>query len=145
MDSAYASLLAQVIPVVLLAVLLELRVILRAASLERRTASAAGRRNRLNVRYALGFLATYGLVMLLLTRSEVVLLLAVAGRPVPEYEQWLAIVLIGVALLLIVICSAGLELYSRFGGSAWPRWAFTLFMAAGAVLLGVVAGSVARY
>lgn len=100
MTSSYGSLLAQVVPVVLLALILELRYLLNSKESGNKTQEV------LAIRKPTLFLL-YALVALLLSREEFVALVAANGAHVPRFEviiSYLAIYWgVGMVILLALV------------------------------------------
>lgn len=172
MSRSYGAVLAQVIPVIMLAVLLELRAIISTSRVEHERMRKAGITLRSDMYAALVprsvrrlfgyeptsgmslstlleqsrrseevdrlspvdsfiFIVCYGILMLLLSRSEMVALAAARGIRVSHFETVLSTAFVVLGLICLTIVPIGLELYANYGGSRWNMRVWSAYVIAG--------------
>jgi hypothetical protein len=146
----YGSLLAQVIPVVALAILFELRALIALSNkLEESQSNASddtsGQAKRLILgrRTVVGNLVIFGALLVMLAQGEAAALLAAQGRTVPHFEAALATATVVDSFLFVTVNPFVFEIYVQVGrrGSwilAGVYWSLLVLVAVGvwAVLIG---------
>lgn len=151
MTVEYGSLLAQVIPVVALAILFELRALIALSNkLEEPQSNASdddtsGEAGRLILgrRTVIGNLVIFGVLLIMLAQGEAAALLAAQRRAIPHFEGALATATVVDSFLFVTINPFVFEIYVQVGrrGSrilAGIYWSLLVLVAVGvwAVLIG---------
>jgi hypothetical protein len=140
----YGSLLAQVIPVVALAILFELRALIALSDKREESRSDASdneppdhaERVILGQRTVVGNLVIFGALLIMLAQGEAAALLAAQGRAIPHLEVALATATIVDSFLFVTINPFVLEIYVRSGKRgtrilAGIYWFFLVLVAIG--------------